>query len=92
MGAVTICAPHEKLREGSGNSFLSKLRNSEVFYRRRAERVRIAETGLRCFNNSSGNHFSYRIIAVTQFEDAKGAFIGCREPRDVIRPEHRLLQ
>ena len=92
MGAAATCAPHEKLMQGSGNTFQSKLRNSEVLYRRFAERVRIAETGLRCFNNPSGNNFSYRIIAVTQFEDAKGAFIGCREPFDIIRPEHRPLQ
>ena len=70
----------------------SKLWNSEVFYRRRAERVRIAKAGLRCFNNPSGNDLSYRIIAVVQFEDAKGAFIGGREPLDIIRSERRLLQ
>jgi hypothetical protein len=70
----------------------SKLWNSEVFYRRRAERVRIAEAGLRCFDNPPGNNLSYWIIAVIQFEDAKGAFIGGREPLDIIRSERRLLQ
>jgi hypothetical protein len=35
---------------------------------------------LRCFNNPSGNNISYRIIAVNQFEDAKGGFIGRRLP------------
>ncbi len=39
MGTIAICAPREKLREGSGNSFQSKLRNFEVLYRRRVERV-----------------------------------------------------
>ena len=90
--AQSLFAPLMRAKGRKRQFVPSKLRNSEVFYRRRAERVRIAETGLRCFNNSSGNNFSYRIIAVTQFEDAKGAFIGCREPRDVIRPEHRFFQ
>ena len=47
-----------------------KLRNSEVLYCRCAKRVRIAQSGLRCFNNPSGNNLRYRIIAVIQFEDA----------------------
>ena len=92
MGAVAACTPHERLREGSRNSFLRRLWNSEVLYRCRAKRVGIAEAGLRGFNNPSGNNLSYRIIAVIQFEDAKGAFISRRELLDVIRTEHRLLQ
>ena len=74
MGAVPICAPlNEKLREGSGDLSLIQLRNSEVLYRRRAERVRIAEAGLRCFNNPSGDNPRYRTIAVIQFEGMRRA-------------------
>ena len=69
-----------------------KLRNSEVLYCRRAERVRIAYAGLRCFDYPSGNNLRYRIIAVIQFEDAKGAFIRLCEPLDVFWTERRLLQ
>ena len=92
MGAVAALRPSLGAKERKRQFVPNLLWNSEVFYRRRAERVGIAEAGLRRFNNPSGNNFSYRIIAVIQFEDAKGAFIGCREPRDVIRPEHRFFQ
>ena len=92
MGAIPICAPREKLMEGSGNSFLIQAKELRGPLCRRAERIGIAEAGLRCFNNPSGNDPSCRILAVIQFEDAKGAFIGRREPLNVIRPERRLLQ
>jgi hypothetical protein len=46
---------------------------------------------LGCFNNPSGNNLSYRIIAVIQFEDAKAAFIGRREPLNVIKTAPKSL-
>ena len=92
MGAIATYAPHEKLKEGTGNSFLSGLWNSEVFDRYRAERCRIAHSSLGCFDNPLGNDLRYRIATVGQFQSAERVFIGRREPLDVLRPEYRVLQ
>ena len=74
-------------REPRSGQFVGTLRS---FIAVAQSELGIAEAGLRCFNNPSGNDLSYRILAVIQFEDAKGAFIGRREPLNVIRPEHRF--
>jgi hypothetical protein len=92
MGAISTRAPHEKLKEGTGNSFLSRLWNSEVFDRYRAERCRITHSGLGCFDNPLGNDLGYRIVAVGQFKSAERVFIGRRKPLDVLRPEYRVFE
>jgi len=92
MGAVTACAPHEKLKQGTGNSFPSRLWNPEVFDRYRAERCRITHSSLGRLDNPLGNDLRYRIAAVGQFQSAQRIFIGRRKPLDVLRPKYRVLQ
>ena len=67
MGAVSTCAPHEKLRERKRQFVPSTLWNSEVLYGRRAEQIQIAEAGLPSghFPNSDLlSQFEFRIVLI----------------------------
>jgi hypothetical protein len=70
MGAITTCAPHEKLKEGTGNSFLRGLWNPEVFDRYRAERRRITGPSSGCFDYSLSDNLCYRIVSVGKLQSA----------------------
>src|SRR5215831_14664445 len=78
MGAVATCAPHEKLSKGSCNSFLSKLWNSEVPYRR-SQSDSGSRPGLRCFNNPPGDYFSLSDYGGHWIQGCEGRLVGCRQ-------------